>query len=176
MDTIGLLAAWVGVVSFLLSVVIIVAGYLITSPLQWWWATTSRARAERRIQRLTADLATSQDPSSPYISDLISLYGTMILTLVAGVALVLMSIQLLDLAPALLAATLPFNIDSKLLTRVTGLFSFVASYLFIFRLSYLAVRIRAKTLPRKPGYAARASREIAKLRQGRVLPSERTAC
>jgi len=165
MDTIGLLAAWVGVVSFLLALVIIVAAHLVTSPLQRRWARTSPARTEKRIQRLLADLATHELPSNAYVSDLVALYGTMILNLVAAVAVVLVSIQILDLAPALLASMLPFNIDSKAITRGTGLFLFVVSYFFVFRLSYLAVKIRMKSLPRKPGYAQMAMREIAALRE-----------
>jgi hypothetical protein len=172
MDTIGLLAAWVGIVSFLLTTVTVVAVNLVTSPFQRWWAKTSPARAEKRIRRLFADLATSELPSDLYLSDLVSLYGTMILNLIAGVAVVLVSIQILDLAPALLASMLPFNIDSKALTRITGLFLFVVSYFFVFRLSYLAVKIRLKTLPRKPGYAQMALREIAELREHRGLSTD----
>jgi hypothetical protein len=175
MDTIGLLAAWVGVVSFLLCVVIIVTVHLMTSPFQRWWAKTSPARAEKRIQRLQADLAAIDAPSNPYVTDLITLWGTTTLTLIAGVAVVMVSIQILDLAPALLASVLPFNINSKLITRVTGLFLFVVSYFFVFRLSYLAVKIRLKTLPRKPRYAQLASREIAVLRERRGLPADMPA-
>jgi hypothetical protein len=172
MDTIGLLAAWVGVVSFLLAVVTIMAVHLVASPFQRWWARTTPARAERRIQRLFEDLAANERPGNQHLSDLVSLYGTMILNLIAGVAVVLVSIQILDLAPALLASMLPFHIDSKLLTRITGVFLFVVSYFFVFRLSYLAVKIRLKALPRKPGYARMALREIAELRELRGRPAE----
>jgi hypothetical protein len=172
MDTIGLLAAWVGTVSFLLATVIIVAVYLVTSPVQRWWAKTSSSRAEARIQRLFAGLATNELPSNTYLSDLVSLYGTIILTLVAGVGVVVVSIQILDLAPAMLASMLPFSIDTKLITRATGLFLFVVSYFFVYRLSYLAVKIRLLTLPRSPGYAQMALEEIAELRERRGLRIE----
>jgi|SRR5579871_557051 len=172
MDTIGLLAAWVGIVSFLLGIVAVVAVHLVTSPFQRWWAKTNPARAEKRIQRLQADLAANETTSNPYTADLVSLWGTMIVNLIAGVAVVIVSIQILDLAPALLASVLPFNINSKLITRGTGLFLFVVSYFFVFRLSYLAVKIRLKTLPRKAQYAQMASREIAELRERRGLPAD----
>jgi len=175
MDTIGLLAAWVGVVSFLFASICIVAAYLVATPFQRWWAMTSPARAQKRIQSLFADLAANETASNLDISDLVSLYGAMILTLIAGVGFVMVSIQILDLGPALLASTLPFNIDSKIMTRITGVFLFAASYFFVFRLAYLAVKIRIRTLPRKPGYGQRALKEIAKLRERRGAPTERTA-
>jgi hypothetical protein len=175
MDTIGLLAAWVGVVSFLIAIVAIVAVHLVTWPFQRWWAKTSPARAEKRIQRLQADLAASDTPNNLYMADLVSLWGTMLLNLIAGVAVVMVSIQILDLAPALLASMLPFNIDSKLITRGTGIFLFVVSYFFVFRLSYLAVKIRLKTLPRKPRYAQMALKEIAELRELSGLPVDMQA-
>ena len=165
MDSIGLLAAWVGVVSFLIATVITVAMHLITSPLQRWWAQTSPKRSERRIERLQLDIATSQVPDTGYMSDLISLYGEMVLSLVAGVAVVIISIQILDLGPALLAASLPFNINAKLITRATGLFLLFSSYLFVFRLCFLSVKIRVKTLPRKSGFIQNSQKEITQLRR-----------
>ncbi len=175
MDTIGLLAAWVGVVSFLAAIAGIVAVHLVTSPFQRWWATTSPARAQKRIQSLFAGLATNELPGNSHLSDLVSLYGSMILTLVAGMGLVMVSIQLLDLAPALLASMLPFNIDSKILTRATGVFLFAVSYFFIFRLAYLAVKIRVLVLPRKKGYAQMALKEISELRERQGVSTEHVA-
>ena len=163
MDTIGLLAAWAGMLSFLLVTLITVATNLTTSPLQRWWAKTSPVRAGRRIQALRAEISASEIPSTAYVADLTCLYGTMILNLIAGATVVILSILVLDLGPSLLAAMLPFNIDSKFLTRATGLFLFAMSYVFVFRLSYLAVRIRKQTRSHTPGFARRAMQEIEDL-------------
>jgi hypothetical protein len=172
MDTIGLLAAWVGVVSCLFAIVVAVSVHVATPRFQRWWARTSRARVEKRIETLLAGLAMNGNPDNAYIADLISLYGSMIVNLIAGAALVIVSIEILDLGPALLASMLPFNIDAKMLTEAAGLLTLVSSYFLIFRLSYLALKIRLRTLPRKRGYAEEASREIAQLRAAQGLPAE----
>jgi hypothetical protein len=170
MDTIGLLAAWIGILSVLSSVLIGAGVHLATPLVQRWWARTSGARAARRIEKLSSDLAAALEaPDNGYLADLISLYGGMILNLIAGTALVIVSIEVLDLGPALLAAMLPFSINAKLLTRVTGFGLLAGSYGFLFRLSYLVVKLRLKTLPRKPGYARSAAREIARLRAAEPL-------
>lgn len=170
MDTIGLLAAWTGILSILSSLVIAVAVYVATPMFQKWWAASSPDRAARRLEGLSADVALREPPdiSYPdlnYIARLISLYGALVLNLVAGTALVIVSIEILDLGPALLAAVLPFNINPRILTRITGLALLAGSYIFIFRLSYLVVKLRLLTLDRKAGYAQRAAREISQLRQ-----------
>jgi hypothetical protein len=172
MDTIGLLAAWVGIISFLFAAVLAVAFCLAVPPMQRWWATTSKARAERRIHSLLVGLEMNGVPGNAHIADLISLYGSTILNLLAAVALVVISIEILDLAPAVLASVLPFNIDAKILTRVPGLLLIIMSYFFIFRLAGLAVKIRSITLPRKAGYVRMARIEIARLCALNNLPAE----
>jgi len=107
MDTIGLLATWIGMLSFLLVTLITVAKNLRTSPLQRWWAKTSPNRAERRIQAIGAEIAACEIPSMAYLADLIHICGTMILNLIAGAAVVIISIQVLDLGPDLLASIIP---------------------------------------------------------------------
>ena len=161
-DTFGLLAAWAGAVTFLIASFAIIAAYA-SDPLQRWWAKTSPRRTERRIQRLRADLAINEAPDSTYLMDLVSLYGTGIMNLVVGAAVLIMSIQILDLAPPLQVSTLPLNIDKNLIIRYTGLFFVVTSYFFVFRLSYLAMKIHRKTLSRRPGFAQMALQEIADL-------------
>jgi hypothetical protein len=164
MDSIGLLAAWVGIISFLLMLAMAGVAPFVTGYAERYWASTSRARARQRIQRLHEGLELAERPQTAYVADLVHLYGSVILTLVAAATVVVVSIEILDLGPALLASTLPFSIDAKLLTRFTGFFLLAISYGFVFRLTWLATKIRNKTLPRKPGYSQRAMREIAALR------------
>ena len=165
MDTYGLLAAWVGITSFLFAIIISAAVSLFQSPLQQWWALTSRARSEKRLKRLAADWeAHRADPGSAAVYELTALYGSLIFNAVAAVGLVMVSIEVLDLGPAILAATLPFNIDAKLLTHGMGLITLGLSYFFILRMSYLGIRLRAATLLRTAGNRARASRYIMQLR------------
>jgi hypothetical protein len=127
-----------------------VAGVFLTPRVQYWWAKTSRKRGERRIEKLLAyvDLH-SKSPENRHITELVSLYGEVIVTLIAAVTLILVSVEILDLGPALLASMLPFNIDSKMLTRMTGVLMLFMSYLFIFRLCYLGVRLRRETPSKK---------------------------
>lgn len=170
MDTIGLLAAWTGVLSILSSFVIALAVYVATPLFQKWWAASGLDRAACRLEKLSADLALRESPNISdsdisYVARLISLYGALVLNLVAGMALVIVSIQILDLGPALLAAVLPFNVNPKILTRVAGLSLLAGSYIFIFRLTYLVVKLRLLTLSRGAGYTRRALREISQLRQ-----------
>jgi len=164
MDSIGLLAAWVGIVSFLLCLVTAGATQLIAPRLQRRWGMSSPARARRRIQQLYAGLEMAERPDSGYVADLVTLYGNTLLNLVAAGTMVVVSIQILDLGPAILAATLPFNIDAKILTRFTGFFLLAISYCFVYRLTSLAIRIRNKTFPRTPGYSKIALDEITVLR------------
>jgi hypothetical protein len=165
MDTVGVLAAWVSVISFLFAVLVAIASHLFNSQYQRWWARTSKKRAERRLKRLLSDSAFDpRSPSSDYIADLVSLYGSMLLNLITAVGLVMISIEILDLGPALLSATLPFNIDSKALTRATGVLMLLFSYFFIFRLAYLGIQIRRQTNLMKSRNAERTSLEISQLR------------
>ncbi len=164
MDSIGLLAAWVGIISFLLMLAMAGVAHFVAPNAQRYWATTSLPRARRRIDKLSEGLELAERPQMAYIADLVTLYGTMILNLVAAATVILVSIEILDLGPALLASTLPFSIDAKLLTRFTGLFLLAISYCFVFRLTWLATKIRNKTIPRKPGYTGRSLKEIADLR------------
>jgi hypothetical protein len=164
LDSIGLLAAWVGIISFLLMLVMAGVAHFVTPHLQRYWAMTSPVRARRRIQNLYEGMELAERPQTAYLADLVTLYGTMILNLVAAATVVVVSIEILDLGPALLASTLPFSIDAKLLTRFTGFFLLAMSYCFVFRLTWLATKIRNKTVPRKPGYTQTALKEIAELR------------
>ncbi len=164
MDSIGLLAAWVGIISFLLMPAMLAVAHFVTPHVERYWAGTSPSRARRRTQKLYEGLEMAERPQTAYVADLVTLYGSMILNLVAAATLVLLSVEILDLGPALLASTLPFSIDAKLLTRFTGFFLLAASYGFVFRLTLLATKIRNKTVPRKPGYSQRAVQEIAELR------------
>jgi hypothetical protein len=129
MDTIGLLGAWVAVISFLLAA-LIAMGLNALSALSRRW----RAHGEP-THKLT--------PETSHVATLVSLYGSLILTLVAAVGLMVVSIEILDIGPALLATTLPFNINTKILTRSIGLLTVVLSYCFIFRLSYLGIKLRS---------------------------------
>lgn len=164
MDSIGLLAAWVAVVSFLVTTMVLGAVHLLIPRQQRWWAMTSPKRARERIQRLYAGVEIAERPDPGYVADLVALYGSMLLNLVSAAAVAVVSIEILDLGPSLLASTLPFSIDARLLTRFTGIIMLALSYYFVFRLTFLAIRIRDKTLPRKPGYSQMALDEIAALR------------
>ena len=164
MDSIGLLAAWVGIVSFLLMPAMAGAAHFAMPHVERFWAHTSPARARRRTEKLYEGLEMAERPPATYVADLVTLYGSMILNLVAAATVVVVSIEILDLGPALLASTLPFSIDAKLLTRFTGFFLLALSYVFVFRLTWLATKIRNKTVPRKPGYGEKALQEIAELR------------
>jgi hypothetical protein len=165
MDTIGLLAAWIGVICLLFTIPVSLVAHALAPRIPQWWAKTSPARAERRIAILQDELGLTEGPDGAYVADLISLYGAATLSLIAAVGTVIVSLLILDLGPALLASILPFNIDSKILTRFTGLFVLAISYFFVFRLSYLTARIRLKTLIRNPEYAKRAVTEIAELQK-----------
>jgi hypothetical protein len=125
MDSIGLLAAWLGVLSLLGMVIVIAILQLVSS-----------IGRRGTLQK--------EDDSSPSeaIEELVRLYGAAILNAIAAVAVIVVSILLLDLAPGLLAATLPFPVDGKILTRVTGLLSLVVLYYLLGRFSFLAVKIR----------------------------------
>jgi hypothetical protein len=164
MDSIGLLAAWVGIISFLLMPAMAGAAHFVMPHVGKFWAATSPARARRRLQELREGLEMAERPQTAYVADLVTLYGSMILNLVAAATVVLVSIEILDLGPALLASTLPFSIDAKLVTRFTGFFLLAMSYGFVFRLTWLATKIRNKTAPRKAGYSRKAQQEIAELR------------
>ena len=172
MDTIGLLATYVGVISLLLAAFIAFLIKLFMPTSLSWWATTSLQRAERRINVLIAGLEICDTPTIAHLADLISLYGGMILNLIGAVSLVIVSIEILDLGPALLASVLPFHFDAKLLTRISGLLLLFGSYFFIFRLVFLGVRISAQTTPRQAGYKRQALREIASLRNSFNLARE----
>jgi hypothetical protein len=163
MDSIGLLAAWVGIISFLLMPVMAGVAHFATPHIQKYWAATSLVRARRRIQKLYEGLEMAERPQTTYVADQVTLYGSMILNLVAAATVVVISVEILDLGPALLAATLPFSIDAKLLTRFTGLFLLAVSYCFVFRLTWMAARIQNKTFPRQPGFSQKALREISEL-------------
>ncbi len=165
MDTIGLITAWVGVVSFLTIGAILGAANSLITPIERFWAKTSALRRERRIQRLVAEVASIETIANADLFDLISLFGSAVLTLVTGIGVIVFSIQVLDLGPSLLAASLPFNIDGKIITRTTGILLFLASYILGFRLCYLAGRISVKLRKRKPGYIAKAMAELQTLQQ-----------
>jgi hypothetical protein len=165
MDTIGLLAAWVGIASFLFAILIAIMMNLFSPWLQCWWANTKKSRAEKRITWLSTELALhAEHPDNRHIAELISLYASMILNLVAAVGLIIISVVILDLGPALLASVLPFNINSKILTRTIGILTFILIYCFIVRLSYLTTRLRLRTFARKPDRADRMLHEISRLR------------
>lgn len=165
MDTIGLLAAWIGVICLLFTIPISLVTHALAPRIPQWWAKTSRVRAVRRIATLQDELALTESPDGAYLADLVSLYGAATLSLIAAAAMVIASLLILDLGPALLASILPFNINSKILIRFTGLFILAISYFFVFRLTYLTARIRLTTLVRNSGYAKRAVTEIAQLQQ-----------
>jgi hypothetical protein len=171
MDTVGLLAAWVGVVSCLCGILLAIGMQVSSWVYQRLWAKTSRTRAQRRLDKLLLDLdAMLSVPDNTYLANLISMYGSMILNLVAAVGLVMISIEILDLGPALLAATLPFNINSRLLTRFTGILVLVLSYYFILRLCYLAMTMRITNFRSKSANGDSLSREISRLRARLGLP------
>ena len=146
MDSIGLMAAWTSVVSFFLAVLVAIVSYVFASVYRHWWARTSRTRSERRLKQLLAYREVNPpNLGTGYIAELVCLYGSAILNLVAAVGLVVLSIEILDLGPVIIAAAaLPFNIDAKLLTRVVGALMLLIGYFFIFRLSYLAIQISRK--------------------------------
>jgi hypothetical protein len=162
MDTIGLLAAWVSIISFLVAIIGVMAGTLVVPWIQSWWAKTSQKRGEERLSKLLSYVSLHQHPDNRNIAELVELYGQIIVTLVAAVALLLMSLEVLDLGPGILAQMLPFGIDSKILTRGTGILMLGMGYLFIFRLSYLGIRLRRETRSKKAH--ERAMREISALR------------
>jgi hypothetical protein len=171
MDTIGLLAAWLSIISLLFALglaTLLSAG----SPyLGAWWATTTPQRAKRRVQKLLEGLEANETPGNSYLADLIALYGSAVLHVVGAVGLVMVAIITLDLGPALLAAILPFHFDAKVLTRITGLLLLAGSYLFMFRLAYLALRINRQVEPRKASYRHRVLTELSRLRKLYNLPN-----
>jgi hypothetical protein len=172
MDTIGLLAAWISILSFLFGIVLTVLATFLGGPCRRWWAGSSKKRAEIRLRKLVADLQYYQTPGDNwYISRLISLYGTMVLTLTAAIGLVIVSIQVLDLGPALLAAVMPFYINARLITRITGVLMLVISYFFILRLCYLGVKLRAHYSYDGRDYMEKTEKEIAELRSRFDLPA-----
>jgi hypothetical protein len=128
MDTVGLLAAWLGVLSLLGAV-------LLAAILQILSLTRSQGRTA------TLRMLRTASPSNA-VEELVHLYGAAILHAIAAVAVIVVSIEVLDLAPGLLAATLPFPIDGKMLTRLTGLLSLVVLYYLLGRFSFLVVKIR----------------------------------
>ena len=164
MDSVGLLAAWITVASLFFAVVAAVILHILGTPLERWWAGTSKPRSQARLRRLLASQeAGAQTPGTAYIAELVQLYGSAILNLVAAIGVVLLSIVLLDLGPALLAAAFPFNIDAKLLVRGLGILMLILSYFFIFRLSYLGVQIRRRVGARGPADTDAIKQEIARL-------------
>ena len=172
MDTIGLLATYVGIISLLLAALISLLIKLFMPPSLSWWATTSPHRAERRINVLLTGVEICDTPTNAHLANLISLYGSAILNLIGAVSVVIISIEILDLGPALLASVLPFHFDAKLLTRISGLLLLCGSYFFMFRLAFLGVRISAQTAPRQAGYKQKALSEIASLRSSFNLTRE----
>jgi hypothetical protein len=134
MDTIGLLAAWVSVVSFLVATILAIAYHLARNLLERFTKPDAGASPEG-----------AHSPGSGDVAALVSLYGSTIVNLIGAVGLLIVSIEILDLGPAMLAATLPFHIDSKLLTRGTGVLTLIIAYFFLFRLAYLGIRIANAT-------------------------------
>jgi uncharacterized membrane protein YfcA len=169
MDTVGLLAAWVSIVSFLAAILGIVVGLLVVPLVQYWWAMTSKRRGEKRLQKLLSYVNTHKDPDNRDIADLVCLYGEVILTLMAAVAVLLMSLEVLDLGPGILAQMLPFGVDPKILTRGTGILMLFVGYLLIFRLSYLGVKLQRETRSKRA--QERALREISNLRARLNVPA-----
>jgi hypothetical protein len=164
MDTIGLLAAWVGIISCLVAAVMAIGALVLSTSLPRLLAKFSKVEAQKRLDKLLLEReAAIQTPDIAYLADLISLYGTMILNLVAAIGLVIVSIEVLDVGPALLAATLPFSVNSKLLMRFTGILILGLSYYFILRLSYLAVRMWLRKNRSGSTNPESASREISRL-------------
>jgi len=146
MDSFGLLAAWISVASFLFAVLAAIASHLLSRPYQRWWAKTSVKRSEKRLQQLLAyGEIDAHNPGTGYVAELVSLYGSAILNLVAAIGLVIVSLVILDLGPSIIAAaTLPFNISTKWLSRGIGVLMLVIGYFFIFRLCYLGIQIRRR--------------------------------
>jgi hypothetical protein len=173
MDTVGLLAAWVAILSFLGGILLVIFASFAGRRIRQWWAMTSKERAARRLRALASDLKCYSEPvDNWHVVGLISLYGSMIMTLIASIGLMIVSIQILDLGPALLAATMPFYINAKLITRVTGLLMLGISYLFILRLSYLWVKLKRKYVRNKVEYLKATEMEIFKLRSRFDLQAE----
>ena len=141
MDTLGLLAAWIGVISFFFAIFVAVVATLVGPMFRTGRAGTSKARAENHSKLLVAEEASATETRVNQILNLLPLYGTFTVTLIAAVGSLILSIQVLDLGPQLLSIMLPFNISSKILTRTTGLITFTLSYLFIFRLAYLSKKL-----------------------------------
>jgi hypothetical protein len=167
MDSIGLLAAWTSVVSFFVAVMVAIAFHLFGRRCQRWWARTSSKRSEKRLQQLLAYRKIDpRDPGTGYVGELVALYGSAMLTLVAAIGLVILSIVILDLGPAIIAAAeLPFRIDVKLLIRATGLVMLFIGYFFIFRLSYLGIQIRREVSFRRANDREELFDEIFQLRE-----------
>ena len=106
-----------------------------------------------------------QNPGVTYLAVLVRLYGSAILNLVAAIGLMILSIVLLDLGPAVLAAAFPFNIDAKILVRSVGLVMLACGYFFIFRLSYLGIQIRRCNITESSDKKS-IEQEIARLSDG----------
>ena len=173
MDTVGLLAAWVAVLSFLGGILLVIFTSFAQRRIRQGWAMTSKERAARRLRELALDLKCYSEPvDNWHVAGLISLYGSMIMTLIASIGLMIVSIQILDLGPALLAATMPFYINAKLITRVTGLLMLGIGYLFILRLCYLWVKLKRKYARNKVDYLEATVTEISKLRSCFDLQAE----
>lgn len=170
MDTLGLLAAWIGVVSFLFGIFVAIVLTLVGPALKIRWARTSRVRAERRLSELMASSNETEGSGTSFqVQNLIHLYGIFTITLVAALGFLILSTELLDFGPQLLATMLPFNIDSKLLTRSSGLLTCALSYLFIFRLAYLSkLLFAARTFPMR---TAKTLQEVSELRERLNRPS-----
>src|SRR5271154_2793698 len=102
MDTIGLLAAWVGIISSLVAALVAISAHLVAVSYRFLVARSSKARTQERLDKLLLDLnAAGQTLDNTYLADLVSLYGSMMLNLVAAIGLVMISIEVLDLGPAL---------------------------------------------------------------------------
>jgi hypothetical protein len=56
MESFGFFAAWVGVAAFLLAIPMAVVANLLTPRVQAWWATTTNARKDKRINKLKTRL------------------------------------------------------------------------------------------------------------------------
>jgi len=173
MDTVGLLAAWAAVVSFLVGIAVtLAASFLGRKPAQWW-AITNRKRAEQRVRRLLMELQSYREPADNwYLLGLVSLFATIILTLNAAIGVMIVSIQVLDVGPGLLAATLPFYVDAKVIARFTGLIMLGVTYLLILKLSYLLVKLRRQYSLNKEDRLAATIKEISALRNRFNLNTE----
>jgi hypothetical protein len=169
MDTVGLLAAWVSIISFLAAILGIVVAGLVFPLVQSWWARTSKRRGEKRLRKLLSYANIHKDPDNRDIADLVCLYGEVILTFIAAVAVLLMSLEVLDLGPGILAQMLPFGVDPKMLTRATGVLMLGIGYLMIFRLAYLGIKLRRETRSKRA--QERVMREISILRARLNVPA-----